>query len=289
MDNAGAIIQAPPRPDIEHVTWDELETLAGQGHEIGSHTISHPRLDALDDANIRDELIGSREDILQHLGAEHTFSVECPFGIEDARATGHALDIYPASRNRMPEPWLDELNRSSRRDPTTLERPYVQWQRGLLEETTLDTMRGWVETTATDDNIWLVLVIHGVEGIGWEPIARPALAGFFDHLAAARDRVWVATFQDVTKYMRERRDAVVRTATTGDALRVALTHSLDPNLYDLPLTLRTAVPPEWQRVRVAQESSTTVVETRQDALGTFVQYDAAPNGPVVTLKPDRED
>ena len=286
MDNAGEIVQAPPRSDVQHATWQELDTLASQGHEIGSHTISHPRLDALDDANIRDELLRSREEILRHLGPAHTFSVECPFGIEDERAVEHALDIYEASRNRMPEPWLDELTRSSRRDPASSDRPYVQWQRGLLAETSLETMRGWVDATSADDNIWLVLVIHGVEGIGWEPIARPTLAGFFDHLAASHDRVWVATFQDVTKYMRERQDAVARTSAHDGGLRVMLTHSLDPTLYDLPLTLRTAVPAAWERVRVTQGASSLVAEVQREAGTRFVQYDAAPNGAPIILMPE---
>jgi peptidoglycan/xylan/chitin deacetylase (PgdA/CDA1 family) len=283
MDNAGEIIQAPPRADVQHVTWDELKTLASQGHEIGSHTVSHPRLDALDDTNIRDELVRSREEILSHLGPAHTFAVECPFGIDDERAVGHALEIYEASRNRMPEPWLEEHNRSSRRDPTASDKAYVQWQRGLLDDTTLDTARGWIDTTAGDDNIWLVLVIHGVEGIGWEAIPRATLAVFFDHLAAARDKVWVATFQDVTKYMRERQHARVQTRTVDAALHVSLAHALDPALYDLPLTLKTYVPAGWTRVGLTQGATTSVLTPRQDAGGSFVLYDARPNVEEVVL------
>ena len=127
--------------------------------------------------------------------------------------------------------------------------------------------------------------VHGVEGIGWEAIPRPTLAAFFDHLAAARNRVWVATFRDVAKYMRERQHATVRTRTTPDgaAPRIALTHTLDPALYDLPLTLKTYVPAGWTRVRVTQGSTSSELTPSRDAGGTFVMYPARPNAEDVVL------
>jgi hypothetical protein len=286
MDNAGDVIQAPRRADVAHASWDDLRALTDRGHEIGSHTISHPRLDALDDANIRDELVRSRDEIERHLGRKYTFSVELPFGIEDERAVRHGLDLYEVSRNRMPEPWLAELNRSSREDPTVSDRPYVQWQRGLVDETTGETWRTWVETTAGDDSIWLVLVIHGVEGIGWEAIPRETLAALFDHLASSRDRLWVATFQDVAKYMRARMAATVSSTRAGDAIRVTVTHALDPTRYDAPLTLETRVPTDWRHVRVVQgTSTTTVASTPGEGFGS-VRYRALPNAGAVVLTRD---
>ena len=109
---------SPPGSGERHLTWDDLKALAAQGFEFSSHTITHPRLAVLDDANLDYELEKSREDILDHLGPKHTFTVECPFGTEDERVVRHALALYPASRNRMPEPFLEELNRWSEIDPT---------------------------------------------------------------------------------------------------------------------------------------------------------------------------
>jgi hypothetical protein len=33
----------------------------------------------------------------------------------------------------------------------------------------MEQIQGCLDTAATHDNIWLVLVSHGVDGIGWEP------------------------------------------------------------------------------------------------------------------------
>lgn len=52
----------------------------------------------------------------------------------------YAQKLYPALRNRMPETYLAELNRSSRKFPGAPNREYVQWQRGPLSDTPLVLM-----------------------------------------------------------------------------------------------------------------------------------------------------
>jgi peptidoglycan/xylan/chitin deacetylase (PgdA/CDA1 family) len=283
MDNGGIVIQEPPRRDVAHATWDEIRRHAASGHEMGSHTITHPRLDALDEPNIRYELEQSRAELREQLGVKHTFSAEAPFGIEDERVMDLAFGIYPALRNRMPHGWLEELNRSSQRDPMASRRPYVQWQRGILTRTTMEQTRSWIETTRTSGRIWLVLVIHGVEGIGWEAVTRATLTTLFDDLSKSQDRLWVATFQDVTKYLRERMSATVSAAESDGTIRVTLTHTLDPALYDLPLTLQTRVSDTWTRARVEQGGTVTTVPVTRGAGGPTVTYQAVPNAAPVLI------
>jgi len=57
------------------ISWDELLALGQRGYEFASHTVTHPRLAVLDDTNLMYELEKSRQDILDHLGFKHTFSV----------------------------------------------------------------------------------------------------------------------------------------------------------------------------------------------------------------------
>ena len=47
-------------------------------------------------------------DIEKNLGKRQTFSAECPYGTENDRVMEYAHKIFPALRNRMPEPWLEE-------------------------------------------------------------------------------------------------------------------------------------------------------------------------------------
>ncbi|MEJ7589557.1 MAG: polysaccharide deacetylase family protein [Ferruginibacter sp.] len=146
------------------------KNFTAQGHEFASHTVTHPRLAVLTEPNMVHELEKSREEILKNLGERYIFSAECPYGTEDERVMSYAYKIYPALRNRMPEKYLDEINRSGKTPPGTLHKEYVQWQRGATTKTPLPLMKSWVDTVIAHKHDWLVLVFHGVVGIGWEAL-----------------------------------------------------------------------------------------------------------------------
>ena len=258
-------------------TWEQYREYAENGHEIGSHTITHPRLAILDETNMLYELQKSREEILDKLGRSYIFTVECPYGTENERVMEYAYKEYAALRNRMPEPFLHELNRWDTLTPGATNNKYVQWQRGPLSKTPMDLMKSWVDTVANHDNAWLVLVFHGVDGVGWEARTRQDLKEYYEYIAAKRDQLWVAPFRNVTQYMRERMDAKVQSKIEDDAIVVDLTHSLDTAWYNHPLTLKTLVPEEWSVIEIRQgdrELTPTIVE---EAGERFVMYQAKPN------------
>ncbi|GAA4424237.1 hypothetical protein GCM10023188_03870 [Pontibacter saemangeumensis] len=269
--------------EAKGVTWEDLRAYAAQGHEFASHTITHPRLAALDEANMLYELEKSREDILKQLGPEHTFSAEGPYGTENERVMEYALKLFPATRNRMPAPYLEEINRGSKSQPGASDKEYVQWQRGALTSTPLPLMKSWVDTVAAHQNQWLVLVFHGVDGVGWEALPSTLLDEYFKYIKAKEDKLWVATFGDVTKYIRERMNAKVEVSENADKITVNLSHSLDKEMYDLPLTLKTYVPSEWSTVSVTQGTKQQLARPENDANGAFVLYQALPNAQPVEL------
>ncbi|WP_162055410.1 polysaccharide deacetylase family protein [Pontibacter pamirensis] len=269
--------------EAEGVTWENLRAYAAQGHEFASHTITHPRLAALDESNMLYELEKSREDILKQLGPEHTFSAEGPYGTENERVMEYALKLFPATRNRMPAPYLEEINRGSKSQPGASDKEYVQWQRGALTSTPLPLMKSWVDTVAAHQNQWLVLVFHGVDGVGWEALPSTLLDEYFQYIKEKEDKLWVATFGDVTKYIRERMNAKVEVSEKADKIRVNLSHSLDKEMYDLPLTLKTYVPSEWSTVSVSQGTKQQLARPENDANGAFVLYQALPNAQPVEL------
>jgi peptidoglycan/xylan/chitin deacetylase (PgdA/CDA1 family) len=259
------------------LTWDMIKTYVSQGHEFASHMVTHPYMAALDEVNIMYELEKSREEILNQLGPKYTFSAECPYGTEDERAMEYAHRVYPALRNRMPEKFLLELNRPSRKSPVSNSMEYVQWQRGATTKTPMPMMKAWVDTTAARENIWLVLVIHGVEGIGWEALTSQSIDEYFSYIKSKENDLWVATFADATKYMRERMNAEVKTSDSKGKIIVSLTHPLDKSMYDLPVTLKTYVSPDWKEVVVKQGNETKKIRTQLKGKETYVLYQAVPN------------
>jgi peptidoglycan/xylan/chitin deacetylase (PgdA/CDA1 family) len=259
------------------LTWDAIRKYAARGHEFSSHTVTHPKLAVLDEPNMLYELEKSKEELKNKLGERYTFSAEGPYGTEDERAMSYAYKIYPALRNRMPEPFLGELNRASKIQPVTItDKEYVQWQRGATTKTPLALMKSWVDTVVAHNNNWLVLVFHGVDGKGWEALPGSLLNEYFLYIKKNENKAWIATFGDVAKYMKERMSSTVDANMNGDKISVSLKHSLD-KLYDLPVTMKTYVPAKWKSVTLKQGGNTKNLTVKNDSSGSYVMYRLEPN------------
>jgi len=270
------------------ISWEEIKKIAERGHEFASLSVSHPHFAIIDDINMDYEILKSREEILNHLGIKHTFSHECPYGSENKRAVERALPIYPALLNRMPEPFLEEINRRNIKDPTASQKEYVQWQREPKDNTAAEEMKQWIDVCLTRDNIWLVPVFRGAGGIGSEPQEGAGLREFFDYLKSKESSLWIATFQDVVKYMRERKNSYAPVYLDKNKIRVELTHTLEPALYNFPLTLKTYVPDNWDIASAKQGDSVQYLKTNRDENGVYVMYQATPNAEPLLLRMEKK-
>ncbi|WP_111672099.1 polysaccharide deacetylase family protein [Algoriphagus litoralis] len=259
-------------------TWDQYKSYAAQGHEIASHTVTHPRLAVLDEVNLLYELKQSKADLLKFIGPESIFSAEGPYGTENERVMEYAHKVYPSLRNRMPEEWLEEINRGSKMTPGESAKEYIQWQRGPVTRIDINQMKAWVDTVMTHDNNWLVLVFHGIENLGWEPKTRPELVEYFSYMKAKEQDLWIATFRDVTKYLRERKATEVSSKVKKDSITIGLNLNLDPLVYSVPLTLKTYIPADWTSAQVIQGKESQSLEIQSDNKGAYVIYDVKPAG-----------
>ncbi|MDG1278266.1 MAG: polysaccharide deacetylase family protein [Algoriphagus sp.] len=265
MVNTGEVIFHNNAEDT--TSWEQYKSYAAQGHEIASHTVTHARLAVLDEVNMLYELEQSKADLLKFLGEESIFSAEGPYGTENERVMEYAHKIYPSLRNRMPETWLEEINRGSKAQPGDSEKEYVQWQRGILTRHSFEDMKSWIDTTLNHDNIWLVLVIHGVENLGWEPKTRDELKEYFSFMKSTEDQIWIETFRDVTKYVRARQNTRVESRFENGKITISLNSDLDPLLYTVPLTIKTYIPEDWTQAKSSDQKTLTIQE---DEKGKYV-------------------
>ncbi len=173
------------------------------------------------------ELYKSKEDIKNHLGDEYTFDAEIPFGIEHPRALKYGFPAYEALRNMMKDSFMLEINRGYKTEPGSSNKEYVQWQRGPLSTTTLAQMKSYIDTILSHNNIWLVLVFHGINGLGWEALPDSLLHNYFQYIKHNENNLWIATFKDVAKYMRERMHASVNENKSDKNIIVHVTQTLD--------------------------------------------------------------
>ena len=109
--------------EMSTMNWDDLRGLAERGIEIGSHTVSHPHLTRLSDAELDRELRDSRERLGDELGRPCSL-VAYPYGEEDARvraaarragyAAAFALRADPTPIDRFALPRVDLYRRDRR-------------------------------------------------------------------------------------------------------------------------------------------------------------------------------
>ena len=129
-------------PELRCMSWDELRALRAAGWEIGSHTDSHPRLTALDDASLSRELRVSREKCEAEMN-EPCYSFAYPYSDYDSRVVqatrqaGYALATTVALGSSQPLP--------------------LQWPRLVVDRK--DTaarvrMRAWRRATPPVDAAW---------------------------------------------------------------------------------------------------------------------------------------
>ncbi len=265
------------------LTWDELRQHAAEGHEMANHTITHPFMPAIDESNIIYEIEKSGQDMLEQLGPKHMFSAEVPYGIDDERVSHIVTSRFPLTRNWISDDFMEGFMRGDPRDPSRSKKEYVQWQRGAVSSTTMEMIKGWIDTSM-EHGVWLVLVIHGIEGIGWEPLTTETVRNCFDYIADHERGLWVATFQDAAKYAREKVHSTVNTRRSGDVIEVAVSHSLDQKLYDLPLTARTAIPADWKVVQFKQGSDVRWLPIHCEGNSSYVMYRITPDGSTATLE-----
>jgi peptidoglycan/xylan/chitin deacetylase (PgdA/CDA1 family) len=91
----------PFEPELRCLSWEELGELRRRGWEVGSHTRTHPRLTGLGDAELREELAGSRDECEQGLG-ESCATLAYPYGDWDERVARAAGDAGYAAACTLP-------------------------------------------------------------------------------------------------------------------------------------------------------------------------------------------
>lgn len=151
---AGAIGREPHwpadgRPAGRLLNAAELRAMQGRGFEIGSHTVNHARLPALDDATLQQELVESRQRLEEALG-NRVGSFAYPYGAWDERCARAAAAAGYAAACTTRTGWALRDN-----DPYRLRRLSVFNQ---------DTVSSLARKLYLGDN-----------AVGWSDLARYAL------------------------------------------------------------------------------------------------------------------
>ena len=130
-------------------TRSMVQGFAHSGHEIASHSVTHPVLTSLTNAQLDQELTQSQQDLFAITGMKAT-SLATPYGAYNTTVIQDSANYYRAMRNV-------NVGFNSRDNADSFD---IKVQ-NITATTTLDTIATWV-AKAKIDRTWLVLVYHNV-------------------------------------------------------------------------------------------------------------------------------
>ncbi len=238
------------RNDGWTATWDEFREMAGNGHEMGNHSMLHKHLTELSLEEAAEDIAAADSLIFEKTGIWPT-TFCFPFNEMNADVIGIAGKGRVGLR----------LSQTALGTASTREN-LIAWVDGLLA-----------------GREWGVAMIHGITD-GYDAFTSPEVLS--DHLAYVKqyeDAVWVGTFRDVSAYTAERDNVVFEADRQGDVVVVRNMLELDNRLFDYPLTMVVVLGAK-RRIEAKQNGNTLPVRY----VGDKALVDFIPGGGDVVLK-----
>ncbi len=260
--------------------WQSWQTAASQGHEIGSHTVTHAHLPLLTPAELEEELSASKAAVDVSISGQECLTLAYPFGEHDDVVDAATQMVYIAARDVWSHGYLNLYPEDVHGDYTAVDfyglGSFSFDYPGL---TTLPKLTGYLDDAELNGG-WFIPHVHALE----TPESAALLEDFLDELLV-RD-VWVETMGTVVRYMQERMASSLSVVSeTPTSITLSLAALLDGTIYDVPLTLRSTVPASWSGIQVWQGGTGQSVLPVLEGAEFVVYYHAIPNGGHIVLTP----
>ncbi len=254
--------------------WEILNQMAANGHEIASHTVSHPFLNQLSDSLQMVELLASKEIIEKNISGQKCLTIAYPYCVP-ARSEITAK-LYMAARHCQQfvegQTPADFMNISSITCGT---------QGSLI---TADDFQKKINETIEKKG-WCVFLIHEFDdGAGYSPLSTSVFKSSLQYCKINDNKVWVATLADVVKYIRERNAAMLKENITKKSIELSLTDSLNNEIFNYPLTVRYQLPDSWNSAIAYYNSKPMELKYQKLNNKLYVIFDIIPDSGSVILK-----
>lgn len=256
--------------------WTKLQSAAKNGHEVASHTLSHPNLTGVALNNQLLELQNSRLEIDKKITNTKCLTIAYPMcAVGDYSIVGQnyisARGCQGFIEGKTPKDFLNISSLSCGSEST------------LKTAANLNTKI----TSVLLSKGWLVFLFHGIDNDGgYSSFSSVEMRKNLEYVQKIDSQVWVATFLDATLYVRERNAVNVQElSTTPDLITMTVTDALDNTVYKHPVSIRRPLPIGWSDAEVTQNGE--IIASKLVGVGTSkkVQFNVVPDvGEVKILK-----
>ena len=283
-------------------TWNQFGSMANEGHEIGSHTVTHPYLTTLSNGDVRTpgtllyELSQSRNTIEQKITNQKCISIAYPYFEYNTNVKNETALFYEGGRGGSNVPMDASLAAGGFYSIGGKEEQFSTPRNSTQDD--LDELQNFesYEDSAITLEKWGMLVAHEVYPfsqitdsllqVAWYPMSTEWLTSFCQWLKQRSDsnEVWVETMGNVIRYMKERDQFQYYViAQTDTQIQINANDSLPDPIYNYPLTVDITVPADWEGALITQGSRTDTTNTLVEGSIAYVRTKIIPDGGNIIL------
>lgn len=257
--------------------WSGFQTLANNGHEIASHSSSHPTTMNGEEASSKQAI---EKQITQNYGCLTVAYPNCNVPNESS-----VLQNYIAGRICNGS-WQGISDNMGKNGPSNWAKvpAIMTGDQGSINST--NSFTGEMQKVIQSGG-WVMFLTHGFSGKNngsatYSPTDLSAIEGALQWAKQNDKDIWVAPFRNVAMYIKERNASKIEPQDGGDAntMSFKLSHNIADNVskYDYPLSIR--VQTNWTNVKVSQNNAD--IESKVE--NGYVYFDAVPNAGTIVVK-----
>ncbi len=224
--------------------WAKVREAGMHGHEIASHTISHPNLAQVSVEQFEAEQRDSKKILEENTGME-VVTMVYPYCVSTHEEITEKYYIGARVCDGRIEPHTPgEMMKISSRGAGP-----------MFNFDNAEAFNKWVDEGARNKG-WCTFLIHGIDDDGgYSAIKSQELEQHIKYVAGQPHKFWPATFAQVCKYIMER-DAMQISETAGKkAITVDVICKATSNITKLnePVTISRTLPQGWKSAQVKED------------------------------------
>jgi len=266
--------------------WSQFLDMVQEGHEMASHTMTHPHLPQLNvgtkttPGTIEYELYQSKK-IIEGKTGQDIISFAYPYTehnttidniTSQSYVNGRAMGDFPNSSSLSGNEWYG----------LTAKQPEFNLPRNTVNDD-LDELQEYENylISSISNKKWTIFFGHEVVPFAnlkdslndmYLPISNEWLTAFTQWVKNKSDNndIWVETVGNVTRYIKERDNFFFNiVSSTSSQIVIQVDDGLDNNIFNYPLTTDIVVPNNWTNVAFTQGN---VTETLTPFTNNGVNY-----------------
>lgn len=255
------------------ISWDGVKQLASSGHEIASHSDSHPNGQPMPGNEIASSKQTLNSKVQQKYGCITLAYPNC-----DTPGDSQVLQNYVVGRicNGSWKGGSDIMGKDGPNNWAAVS-ALMTGNQGTSD------FKGNMQK-AVQQGGWVAFLTHGfttgTNGYAtYSPTDASTMEGSLQYAQQNDKDIWVAPMGHVAMYIKERKASKAQASSSGSTITVQLTHNIKDNIsnYDYPLSLR--VKYSGSTANVTQAGAK--LESKID--GGYVYFDAVPNAGEIVI------